>query len=139
MAFFKRKDMLSIFQRKHEIYLFQLVMDEIANNGRKKGIWGQAIVKSNGDEKKAEAEYIKLRVESLKDELEIQKQEETDRQIIEEGFQNLAKEEQEKQIKLEKEEQEEKIKIEKDKSFDSFIIKFLGVLMIVISLMIYLN
>ena len=128
MAFFKRKDMLSIFQRKHETYLFQLVMDEIANNGRKKGIWGQAIVKSNGDEKKAEAEYIKLRVETLKDELEIQKQEETDRQIIEEGFQNLAKEE-----------QEEKIKIEKDKAFDSFIIKFLGVLLIVIPLIIYLN
>ena len=37
MAFFKRKDMLSIFQRKHETYLFQLVMDEIANT------WGEMV------------------------------------------------------------------------------------------------
>jgi hypothetical protein len=37
MAFFKRKEMLSIFQRKHETYLFQLVMDEIANT------WGEMV------------------------------------------------------------------------------------------------
>ena len=48
-------------------------MDEIANNKRQKGLWGQAIVKSNGDEKKAESEYIKLRVESLKDKKTITK------------------------------------------------------------------
>ena len=32
MAFFKSKDKFSIFQRKHETYLYELVMEEIANN-----------------------------------------------------------------------------------------------------------
>ena len=98
MGLFKGKDKLSIFQRKHETYLYELVMEEIANNERQKGIWGQAIVKSNGDEKKAEAEYIKLRVEALKDEIEIQKQEETEKQILNEELEKLAEEKENKKI-----------------------------------------
>ena len=69
MVLFKGKDKLSILERKQETKLFEYVMEEINNGKPNKGIWGQAIVKSNGDEKKAEAEYIKLRVESLKDEI----------------------------------------------------------------------
>ena len=84
MGLFTRNDKLSIFQRQHETKLFEFVMDEIANNKRQKGLWGQAIVKSNGDEKKAEAEYIKLRVESLKDELEVIKQNEHEEAVIKE-------------------------------------------------------
>ena len=67
MAFFKNKT--SILQRQQETKLFEYVMDEIANNIRNQGVWGQALVKANGDEKKAEAEYIKLRVDNLKDEI----------------------------------------------------------------------
>ena len=128
MGIFKNFKHNSAVDRLNEERIYEIVINEIKSGKRREGIWGQALEKANGDLKKTEANYIKLRVQSLKDELEIQKQEETDRQIIEEGFQNLAKEE-----------QEEKIKIEKDKSFDSFTIKFLGVLVIVISLMIYLN
>ena len=128
MGIFKNFKHNSAVDRLNEERIYEIVINEIKSGKRREGIWGQALEKANGDLKKTEANYIKLRVQSLKDEFEIQKQEETDRQIIEEGFQNLAKEE-----------QEEKIKIEKDKSFDSFTIKFLGVLVIVISLMIYLN
>ena len=131
MGLFTRNDKLSIFQRQHETKLFEFVMDEIANNKRQKGLWGQAIVKSNGDEKKAEAEYIKLRVESLKDELEIQKQEETEKAILKEELKKLSEEEKKKKAET-KAQEEQRIKIEKEHTvIESLTIKYLLALIIV--------
>ena len=96
----KEKEKLSILKKQQEAKLFELVMNEIANDKRHKGLWGQAIVKSNGDEKKAESEYIKLRVESLKDKKTISK---------------LNKEIKEEEKRLIKEEKEEKQRLIKEK------------------------
>ena len=96
MALFKRKNKSSIFYRQQETKLYELVMNEITSNKRQKGIWGQAIVKANGDEKKAEAEYIRLRVESLKDELEIEKQNENEQVIIMEKVKKYSEKESQK-------------------------------------------
>ena len=93
----KEKEKLSILKKQQEAKLFELVMNEIANDERHKGLWGKAIVVSNGDEKKAEAEYIKLRVEFLKDEKTISK---------------LNKEIKEEEIRLAKKVKEEKIQNE---------------------------
>jgi hypothetical protein len=134
MVFFKSKDKLSIFQRQQETKLFEFVMDEIANNNRQKGLWGQAIVKSNGDEKKAEAEYIKLRVESLKDELEIQKQNEDEQAILQAELNRIAEEEKQKNAQKRAQE-EQRIKIEKEnKELDGFTTKYLIALVVVILL-----
>ena len=95
----KEQKKLSILQKQEEAKLFETVMDEIANNKREKGLLGQAIVKSNGDEKKAESEYIKLRVESLKDKKTISK---------------LNKEIKEEEKRLIKEEKEEKQRLTKE-------------------------
>ena len=132
MAFFKSKDKFSIFQRKHETYLYELVMEEIANNERNKGLWGQAIVKSNGDEKKAEAEYIKLRVESLKDEIEIQKQEETEKKILNEELTKLEEEEKKKQ----NENDEDKKENDEDKGIQALAIftTFFGIFILILLL-----
>ena len=96
----KEQKKLSILQKQEEAKLFETVMDEIANNKRQKGLWGQAIVKSNGDEKKAESEYIKLRVESLKDKKTITK---------------LNKEIKEEEKRLEKDKTEKVKQLEKEK------------------------
>ena len=95
----KEQKKISILQKQEEAKLFETVMDEIANKKRQKGLWGQAIVKSNGDEKKAESEYIKLRVESLKDKKTITK---------------LNKEIKEEEKRLIKEEKEEKQRLTKE-------------------------
>ena len=95
----KEQKKISILQKQEEAKLFETVMDEIANDKRQKGLWGQAIVKSNGDEKKAESEYIKLRVESLKDKKTISK---------------LNKEIKEEEKRLIKEEKEEKQRLTKE-------------------------
>jgi hypothetical protein len=103
----KEKEKLSILKKQQEAKLFELVMNEIANDRRHKGLWGQAIVMSNGDKKKIEIEYIKLRVESLKDEKTVSK---------------LNKEIKEEEKRLAKKIQDEKIqskifikKLEEDK------------------------
>ena len=103
----KEKEKLSILKKQQEAKLFELVMNEIANDKRHKGLWGQAIVMSNGDKKKIEIEYIKLRVESLKDEKTVSK---------------LNKEIKEEEKRLAKKIQDEKIqskifikKLEEDK------------------------
>ena len=116
----KEKEKLSILKKQQEAKLFELVMNEIANDERHKGLWGKAIVISNGDEKKAESEYIKLRVESLKDKKTITKlnkeikeeEEKLAKQILEEKKQNKILEEE--KIKQQREELEKR-RSEEDK------------------------
>lgn len=60
--------------RLKESAIYAEVMKEIKSGKRHDGIWGQAFSETEGDEKKADALYIKLRVQSVKDELEIFKE-----------------------------------------------------------------
>ena len=55
--------------------IYQSVMEEIKSKKRHDGIWGQALAETEGNENKAKALYIKLRVESIKDEMELFKKE----------------------------------------------------------------
>jgi hypothetical protein len=71
MGFFRRNDKNAVMDRMLETKLFEYVMDEISDGKKNNGIWGQALVETEGDEKKAEATYIKLRVQSLKDEIRL--------------------------------------------------------------------
>ena len=109
MGIFKNFKHNSAVDRLNEERIYEIVINEIKSGKRREGIWGQALEKANGDLKKTEANYIKLRVQSLKDEFEIQKQENADRQIIEEEFQNLAKEKELKRI-----EEVERLRIHKE-------------------------
>jgi len=67
MSFFNQYKKISIIKKQQETMLYEIVMNEIEEGFRHKGSYGKALVKCQGDEKKAEAEYIKLRVEDLKD------------------------------------------------------------------------
>ena len=71
MAIFKQIKKTKVITRIQETQLFEYVMNEINQNDRKEGIWGQALVASEGDQEKARALYIKLRVEALKDEISL--------------------------------------------------------------------
>ena len=71
MGFFRRNDKNAVMDRMLETKLFEYVMDEISDGKKNNGIQGQALVETEGDEKKAEATYIKLRVQSLKDEIRL--------------------------------------------------------------------
>ena len=59
----------SVENRLVETQLYEFVMNELKEGIKHHGTWGQAIVNSEGNKEKAEAEYIKLRVQSVKDEI----------------------------------------------------------------------
>ena len=55
--------------------IYEQVAEELASNIKKEGLWLKAIEQSEGDEKKTQSYYIKYRVESIKKELQIKRNE----------------------------------------------------------------
>lgn len=51
-----------------EQYVYEKVAQELEAGVRNNGLWLKALMLTDGDERKTEAEYIKLRVQSLVDE-----------------------------------------------------------------------
>lgn len=55
--------------RQFEEKLFEVVAKEVEQNDIRPGLWAKAFAESDGDGTKARAAYLKLRVQSLKDQL----------------------------------------------------------------------
>ena len=55
-----------------EEQLYEMAVEEIQANNIRQGLWAKALIQSNGNETAAKANYIKLRVESLKAEADLQ-------------------------------------------------------------------
>ena len=72
MGLFDKYKQQSALNRLQEERLFAFVLEELDNGAAKPGLYAQALVAAEGDEKKAGAAYIKLRVQSLKDEYTIE-------------------------------------------------------------------
>ena len=51
--------------------LYEDVVQELNQNIRRDGLWAKALASSDGSEEKAKSIYIKLRVQSMKDEAEV--------------------------------------------------------------------
>ena len=68
--FLKRNAALN---RLNEEQFYSIAINEIKNGQVRDGLMGKAYASANGDEKKAEANYIKLRVQQLIDEEELNK------------------------------------------------------------------
>ena len=69
LTFGRRSDVSQAFDRLNEEAVFAEVYKEVEAGDIREGLWAQALVKSDGDSTKAKIEYMKLRVQSLKDEL----------------------------------------------------------------------
>ena len=68
MAFFKQIKQVAALNRFQEQKLYERVFLEIQSGIRIEGIWAMALAQSSGNKERAEARYIKLRVQSLIDE-----------------------------------------------------------------------
>ena len=68
---FKSLKLNSAKSRLVEERLYEIVMDELESGNVRKGIWGKALAKSNGNDNQARSNYLELRVESLKDEAHV--------------------------------------------------------------------
>jgi len=58
-------------QKLAEEQLYEFAAEEIAANNIRPGLWAKAIAESDGDDAKAKARYIKLRVEAMKAEADL--------------------------------------------------------------------
>ena len=58
-------------QRLSEEQMYALAVQEIESGQRRDGLWGKAYAESGGNVDKAKAVYIKLRVQSLYDEVHL--------------------------------------------------------------------
>ena len=54
-----------------EEQLYEQVVNELSNGQKRNGLWAKALANSDGAEEKAKALYIKYRVQSIKDEIEV--------------------------------------------------------------------
>jgi len=57
--------------RDREEIIYASVLEELEKGNKKKGLWAKAIADSEGDKDKIESFYIKYRVQSIEDEIEI--------------------------------------------------------------------
>ena len=86
MDLFKKYRQQSALNRVQEERLFAFVLEEIENSKIKPGLYAQALVATKGDDQKARAAYIKLRVQAIKDQFTIQ-------QIVDEAYRAASKDE----------------------------------------------
>lgn len=77
--------------RLQEEMLYEVVAEEIDSKGRRPGLWAKAFAMSNGDENAAEAKYILLRVQSLRDEIKEQSKELKAQQLVQTQQQTESK------------------------------------------------
>lgn len=71
MGFFNSAKAKLAAQKLAEEHLYELAAEEIAANSIRPGLWAKAIAEADGDDAKAKARYIKLRVETMKAEAEL--------------------------------------------------------------------
>lgn len=62
---------MNIAHRKTDEALYSVVAQEMESGVRNNGLWLKALEKADGNKEKQVAEYIKLRVQSLKDDVSI--------------------------------------------------------------------
>ena len=68
---FERFKARSAKLRLLEEKLYEDVVQELNQNIRRDGLWAKALASSDGSEEKAKSTYIRLRVQSMKDEAEV--------------------------------------------------------------------
>ena len=74
MSIFNRFKEKAIFERKTEELLYGAVAEEMATGARNEALWLKAMEGADGQEGKFISEYIKLRIQSLKDDVHIMKE-----------------------------------------------------------------
>ena len=75
MSIFNNLMKSSAESRLTEEMIYAQVLEEIQNGIRRDGLWAKALAESNMDENSAKARYLLLRVQSIKDEIEIAERE----------------------------------------------------------------
>ena len=70
MGIFDKVKKTTIASRQREEILYGVALEEVENNEIRKGLYSKAISKADGDKEKADGIYLKLRVQSIMDDIE---------------------------------------------------------------------
>ena len=70
MGIFDTVKKTTIASRRYEEKLYEVALEEVENNEIRKGLYSKAISKADGDKEKADGIYLKLRVQSIMDDIE---------------------------------------------------------------------
>jgi hypothetical protein len=83
MSFFDELKAKAALGRLTEEMLYSAVLQEVQSGQRRDGLWAKALQQSKFNETEAKAIYIGLRVQSLKDEIELDNFERKKREVAE--------------------------------------------------------
>jgi len=70
MGIFDKVKKTTIEQRRYEEKLYEVALEEVEAGDRRKGLYSKALAKADGDTEKADGIYLKLRVQSIMDDIE---------------------------------------------------------------------
>ena len=70
MGLFDKVKKTTIESRRYEEKLYEVALEEVEAGERRKGLYSKALAKADGDTEKADGIYLKLRVQSIMDDIE---------------------------------------------------------------------
>ena len=70
MGIFDKVKKTTIASRRREEILYKVALEEVENDEIRKGLYAKALSKADGDKEKADGIYLKLRVQSIMDDIE---------------------------------------------------------------------
>ena len=87
MGLFDKVKQTTIESRRYEEKLYEVALEEVEAGEVRKGLYAKALSKADGDKEKADGIYLKLRVQSIMDDIE---SEQIDRRETNKEVQRLA-------------------------------------------------
>jgi len=91
MGIFDTVKKTTIASRRYEEKLYEVALEEVENNEIRKGLYSKAISKADGDKEKADGIYLKLRVQSIMDDIESEQIDRREDERAYEAIQQLKK------------------------------------------------
>ena len=86
MGLFDKVKKTTIESRRYEEKLYEVALEEVEAGEIRKGLYAKAVAKADGDKEKADGIYLKLRVQSIMDDVE---SEQIDRRDGERAYKEL--------------------------------------------------
>mgnify|MGYP003964761113 CR=1 FL=1 len=103
MGLFDKVKKTTIESRRYEEKLYEVALEEVEAGEVRKGLYAKALAKSDGDKEKADGIYLKLRVQSIMDDIESEQINHRENERVYKAFQELTSDEIVKEKSLEDE------------------------------------
>jgi hypothetical protein len=113
MGIFDKVKKTTIASRRYEEKLYEVALEEVENGEIRKGLYAKALSKADGDKEKADGIYLKLRVQSIMDDIE---SEQIDRREDARAYKAIQELKELESINEEKETQTEKLNKDQKKN-----------------------